>query len=526
MKTINFREVNKIYDCSNQLQVEVHKTHHPQFKDFCFSLRDFIKTLEDNYDDDHWSLFVRTLKLFRYELSSAPLPFNYSGLTNLETFDQIKKNIKLTKYVYPDLADQAEDLLAKYQEITTCPDNPLFEMLKQIYASNLHDSMVLLIKETKLIPFVEEFLKSAGLNEKLSVVSPSQLKKDQCYSMIIYIGSPKLLPNYIFSAPRARNISIIQYDWMNEQWKPASAFLAPASYSNNSEDKQSSPPSVQPGHSTDYLDVSDLVETNSWDKIATKFGMSNNKHNNYDEDIAEAKLFILEGDLAVFLDASMEDRQMVIDLEEDPSAKQYKFSRVKKIFTKLIEPGMFLLVRTSGGGDYISIIANKLMGDKATGLRKDQQQWKSLLKTVVKQEGVNWCCHELMARGSIIANEVNLRNWVSARLIRPQSDVDFKAILNLVGLGEKANQYIQSAGTINSFHLRAGVQLRKQLLQIVLGTDLTDLEKLGRMDFYLPDGFGGCFTAIRVVEISRQKFIVPVSKLEHPFDRGASTWQK
>ena len=228
-----------------------------------------------------------------------------------------------------------------------------------------------------------------------------------------------------------------------------------------------------------------------------------------------AKLYLLASEQAVFLDANENTKVLVLDLEIDEDEEE-ELHQIKRISLSKVRPGMFLLLRTEGGGDYIVPIANRILRDKALSLRSMQDQWKGLLRRAVETRGLLAVSIELLDYGSKRANETNVRNWMSSRSIHPNDDEDFRAILKLTGLEGKAYEYQDAAEQIESAHRKAGFYIREQLLKQVPNADLRELHKRGFMDFELPEADGGSLTAYRIEHISREVSSIPVSRIGRP----------
>ena len=211
-----------------------------------------------------------------------------------------------------------------------------------------------------------------------------------------------------------------------------------------------------------------------------------------DEEYVSARLFELEGRIVVPLDAAESAKATVLILDDEEA------DPIRRIPVTNIEPGMFLLVRTGGGGDYIVVVANRLLGERSVKVREAQRDWKDHLRKKVRQDGIYQVVHDLKSYGSRRANHVNVHNWMSYRSIKTEDPKDFLAVMRLIGLAGRFNDYWKTLTLIDRAHRKAGQLIRKQLLEEVRNADLRGLEKLGRMDFELPGAEGGSLTAVRV----------------------------
>jgi hypothetical protein len=209
-------------------------------------------------------------------------------------------------------------------------------------------------------------------------------------------------------------------------------------------------------------------------------------------------------------------------LEEEPD------ERIGRILVTNIQPGTFILVRTGGGGDYIIPIADRILGAEAEKSRKYQSNWKKLLGEYVNSHGLLQTSLNLIDLGylgSKIANEVNVRNWLSPRSIRTQSYDDFFAIMKLIRLDSVANEYWVIMDLINNAHRKAGYKIRELLLEQVRDLDINQLHKLGKIEFKLSEDDDGGITAFRVVSVINNLITVPYSRIGQPFKLDNSVWQ-
>ena len=224
-------------------------------------------------------------------------------------------------------------------------------------------------------------------------------------------------------------------------------------------------------------------------------------------DLIESKLLLLEQDLAVFVVASEGASELVVDLHEDAD------KLIRRVRTGELEPGMAILVRTEGGGDYIVKAADQIMAERSEELRESQRHWKQRLRELVDKHGSAHIVERLKAAGSKIANYQNLQNWISFRSIRTHDKTDFKAIFKVIGATIVADQYWVSMGVIDAAHRRAGFLIRDRLLQQVKNDNLSPLRINGRQNFVLPGEVGGGrVTAIRIVKILPEVFEIHPSR--------------
>lgn len=511
MTHIYLSDVNKIYSLSSHFQMKHQPVKHHDFGMFCLLLRKFERQLSEAAKDDYWKNFLQLLRRYRFDLCAAPLPFNHPTVYSPENSKFLRKQLARCQFIYPDLLASASDIVNCVESLSQLDSNPLLDFLENDWQ---FEKVALLLKESRLIPVVEKILATRPGLQRIELVVPSQLRGSTCYKNLVVIGPTRWFPEYVFSAPRASAIQVVHYSWIRDKWTLKPVFIGSENMPE-SEPESSPVPERKEDNSTTgievvvkYLEPEELLPPSiNWSQIAEGSLQSVG----LDQEDIEARLFLLEGGAAVFLDVNA--KAIVIDLEEDGE------SQVKRLPVTDIEPGMFILLRTSGGGDYIISLANRILGEEAQRLRGLQKLWKIRLRNAVKSTGLQAVSKNLVKLGSQLAkNELNVRNWMSDSSIKPRNYMDFDAILRFVGLGDRVKEFHEAACLLDGVHRRAGKYIRKLLIHQVCSSDLHELKQLGRMDFELDEVDGGSMTVFRVVDIAPELNMILASKIAQPFE--------
>jgi len=513
MKSISIADADYIYACFASIRIKQYKVSHNDFKTFCVLLGEFDRRIKEGVDENdyYWSFFLRRLRRYRFELCAAPLPFNHPSVYSPSSFAALEKHLIKCHLLYPaGYGETAHKLLALAYKLVESADNPMMDFIDSNGAIG-HGDGILLIKEPRMVPPVKEILYKNPLLQGIPIKVPYQLRGPECYAKMIVIGPTRWFPEYVFHAPRSRNIDVLHYDWILDQLEPDQVFL--------SEQDEASMPGESTrirGGAIESLLPEELLPSVDWKQISTSLSGAS-PFDTKQEDVM-AKLFLLEGGMAVFLDAEEGASSIVIDLEEEDE------SQIRRIPVSDIRHGVFVLLRTGGGGDYIVPLADRILGDVAQRVRKMQKSWKSLLRDAVVSTSLPGVVFELRRNGSIRANETNVRNWMSYRSIRTHDYEDFAAIMRLSGLGDSAQEYWEAMGMIDSSHRKAGRIIRKRLLKLVLTSELNELERSGSMTFELPGVDSASMTAFRVVDISPEFSTVPAYRIANPFELDVELW--
>lgn len=509
-----FRDVATLYEKSASTTITRHRIEHPAFGNFCVGLNSFISMLGEMAGEDYWQKFLVPVKRLRFGLCAAPFSKAYRFERISTIVSELQHHLRLCPKLYPDLATPAFAILDLLTKLLDHPQDPLLDKLLEL--TNAEQKIVWVIKESRLIPHVEELVATRHLPH-LNVIHPLQLRDLTCYDRFIVIGPTRWFPESVFTAARAGQIDILIFDWIKDRWNPQNVFVSPHKSSGRSNRKYITVEERETSSRWDGIAHEDLLTI--VDKASAMASTLNKKDQDEYEDVV-AKCFFLEDDWAVFIEASEGAKTLVIDPDEDTD------NRIARIFVKEIEPGMFILVRTGGGGDYIVPLADKIMGSQAQQARQYQKHWKELLRNYAKRNDLFKTSIDLLDFGSDVANEINVRNWMSPRSIRTRKYSDFLAIMKLVGLEDEAQEYWTIMKRINRAHHKAGFEIRNLLLEQVKDLYMEDLQKRGKMDFKLSGDDEGGLTAFRVESVLAETVEVPYSRIGQPFRLEDQLWRE
>jgi hypothetical protein len=522
---------SEIYACCDRVKIKRHWADYPELGECCRALKKLEKALGDEAKDEYWESFLRHLRRYQFLLLTLPLPSDHPAIYRSGVFEALEERLVQCDRVYPDFANGARHLLQSYAGLAAQRANPSLQEIVKLCAMSEQSKIALILKETRFIEDVETMLSLEKSLHHIKVVGTQYLRGETCYQDLILLGATRWYPEHIFSAPRAPEIYIVSYNWIKDEWKPEPAFagshLVTASAIPFSRAAVYERTSEEPGLTGNYPTVEELLPEINLDQLSLEF-FSRHSTSDFEHEEIEACLFLLESGTAVFVDASENAKMLVIDLNEDVNDEEagQRISPVKRISVSLIEPGMFILLRTNGGGDYVVPLADKILGNQAQQIRARQEHWKGLLRVKVREKGLLATSIDLLDRGSVRAEESNVRNWISSRNIRPHDKNDFAAIMKFVGLEDKIDEYWKNTKAILSAHMKAGFHIRKLLLKKVASADLEELQRTGKMDFELRESGAGSLTAFRIQALSQKHYLVPVSHIGRPFESYEDLWQE
>lgn len=502
MKFVSLQDAEAIYSCGQRCRIVRHRISCQPLRKFAISVTQLERDIGGADNEEYWSSFLRILKRIRYELSAAPLPHRYhqelfAGLGNLP-----QDMIGLCRLAYPGLHEITTLVVSQLEYLLAVDINPLLDKLLELVSDTTvtpDDGIV--VHASRLIPPVTELITSYQDLRVLNILTSPGIQADRCFNTLFVFGPMSWYPPSIFLAPRAATIHNIAFGWTRDSWKPRPVFAGSFSiYQPRQPQVQSIEAELENG-----IDPESILPTLDWVSLANKAG-SESQGPGIDE--VSAIGFSLEGGFAVFLEDADEAKVLVIDL--DSSSQE---DLVKKVLVSSIVPGMFLLLRTSGGGDYLVEVADRIMGARAEEARTTQRHWKQLLRGQVEQRGISEVSISLQRLGARLASEANVRNWMSYRNIKTQKYGDFHAVMQLIGLGDRSKTYWSKMRFIDSAHRKAGMVIRRLLLQEISRADLDQLARIGRMEFHLSDQDSGSLTAFRVESVSHTSVHMPSWRL-------------
>lgn len=490
---------------------------HPALRSFYLGLNAFARRLGETAEDDYWTPYLRQLRRYRFGLCASLLPPGHSAIYSEDAIHQLSTYLRRVDTIYPTFAQAAHGLLAEVRPLARGEEHPLLDVLTTLDAPEESGQIALLISDLRLIPAVAAELEPYTSPNEIEVVSAIQLRRARCYAQIVVIGPAYWHPAYVFDAPRSRHIDVVRPEWLKGRRETGPVFVGSARRSAAERWPPVRPLAVAPPAGALEEDDERLPDINRGDLFAEAFREAPIERG---PEGVSARLFLLAGEHAVFLEATEGSSVHVIDMEEDVAAQ------VKRMPVGDIEPGMFILLRTRGGGDYVVSVADRLLGDDAARCRSIQRLWKERLREVVRRSNLSNVCTKLRGLKCSKADESNLRYWMSERNIRTGRYEDFAAIMHLVGLDRHAREYWDAMGRIDAAHRRAGFEIRDLLLRQIGETNLVELERVGLMDFELSESVGGSLTAFRVEDASAETRTVSPASLHRPFQPRSTPWRR
>ncbi len=519
MIPLSIRNATDVYSDASQCEIIRHWVDHARLAQFSRSLRTLVQSLGDEGADEFWRRTLGPIRRTAFALCSTPLPFAHLAATAGLDWGQIHRQVRQCQQLYPDSSEILRVVVLELEQLLLETATPLTDPLETLCQQ--HGALSVVLRNPRMNRLVADFFAGSRSLRKATVVSASQLRGPHHGSVLVAIGPCGWFPEYVFSAPRAPAIHVVSYRWIRDGWKPGPRLLhQPDAAGDRSRSHRIG---AMPRMSTETAGNGSPVPTDLsppellpplpvFGRNGSPYGAS---HPDGADDAVPARLCHLSGDRAVFVAADDGSSSLIID------ASELGRSAVRRVPVDELQQGLYLLLRTAGGGDFIAPLADRILGPSAGSRRSEQAEWKEcLIRTAVERFGsvsrrdlASLICSELQAQGLSQARPANVHYWMSSKCIRPRKSEDFAAILKFAGLEQRTERLWSAMGEIDRAHRRAGHLIRRMLLQKIAEASLEPLERDGEMDFDLGDQDGGCLSAYQITDVLTQEFEVPADRI-------------
>lgn len=481
--------VSRLYSFAATLKVERHPVPTPVINHL-FSTAKRLEKEEAAYQQQAINeiIPVIVLRQFARKLSYTPLPYSHHALLTSVVPDSIRSILD--------------------QSVQQFGDNPLLSYLANCDESDWDSSDAIFIPKSLTSELQRCIESSTPVLNKVQLISLSALKQAVNFRRLICFGLPEILAYnypYIFNSPRAQRILCVYSSYFHSSRPLPTKNRLPSggvhislpkvTSSNHVELKKETGPkfsevSVKPSDGFVQLQGDD-DEIEKWvEEIQEQLNyISIIKHNevqiNQDDEVDTGVLIFLENDYATFLNG--EPGKSVRCFTSDPVHPMVELP------VHELEHGDIVVLRKTGGGDYIAPIADLILGKRAKPCRDAIKMWKTRLCEMIDKSGrrsdrYQMVCILLKAKGAISASPGNLKNWASFEKIKPQNDADFEAVLRLIGYSDQeTRQAIESTNEVYIAHKTAGQKISSLLLKVGLKHGYEKISSVGTFELSLSE---------------------------------------
>lgn len=520
MNPVSLGGATCVYETASKCEINRHWVDHVGLADVSRSLRALVQSLGAEADDEFWQRLLSPVRRFSFALCSTPLPFDRAESAIGIDWDKLNLQVRRCQQLYPDSHAAVASVVQNLQNLSSEPSSPFSETLQSL--NDQCGGISVVLRNPRMNQAVASYFASTARLQNARVVSAGQLREAVLCDVLVAIGPCGWFPDYVFSAPRAARIHVVSFQWIRDPWKPGPVFLSSDGARADHTHKhrvgllpQLNSPAIPSRLGLSDLEPLDLLPSPPpFDKARLRLpGMSQNPSSV--EEMLPARLCHLSGGRAVFVSADEVASSLVIDSSEIGE------SVVRRIPNDELEPEQFLLLRTSGGGDFIASLADHLLGSNASERRSQQANWKTQLITVAqrrfglldRRQLAAHVAESLRMQNLSKARPANVQYWMSSKCIHPRKEEDFAAILAFAGMQERKQELWEAMSEIDRAHRRAGHAIRHMLLQKIATASLEQLERDGLMEFDLGEQDGGTLSAFQITDISKEEFEIPADNI-------------
>lgn len=518
MKSISIGSATSIYATASKCEIIRHWVDHAELANASRTFRSLSQSLGPEAEEEFWRRVLKPIRRFVFALCSTPMPFELVARAVCIDWDEMHRQVRLCGQQYPDSHADLSSMVQNLQNLSEEASSPIITTLESL--RDISGGISVVLHGPRMNQPVATYFAASAELRNAKVVSVRQLREAHLCDVLVVIGPCGWFPDYMFLAPRATRIHVISFRWIRDKWKPGPVFLNGIGAEADNIRKhyigalpQLRDQNVQPNQTLPDFQPLELLPPRSF------FSKSVSRIIGGQPDAADetllARLCYLSGDRAVFVSTDEGASSLVIDPTETGN------SVVRRVRSNELEPELFLLLRTSGGGDLITPLADHILGGLASERRSQQAEWKTRLISAAHAQFGIVSRRELAARvaGNLRlqnlsdAHAENIHYWMSSKCIRPRKGKDFAAILAFAGIANNTEELWEAMGDIDRAHKMAGRRIRQMLLEKITTLSLEPLERDGEMVFDLGEQDGGAFSAFQIIGISEDEFEIPADRI-------------
>jgi hypothetical protein len=510
--------VDAAYGLSATARFAWHEVVDERLESFAAALTTLRRQLSGELDDPFWQEVIASARSAFWALAGTPLPASHPAIALDEGTERLRSMSVLASEISV-FGPVVESLAQTLQDILNAGVDPLGDVVRAIVETSGDGRACLLVRWPRREEAVRGWFDAHPPGgRRLLVASAHALRALDLYDSIIAIG-PSTWFEGLIAAPRAPRNDIVHLRVTRDRPRKPALFAKSRSKGQRLQRKiHSTSDAAWADQLQRAVDEELLRPRTEWSVIDARGRGADSRTGDDADDFVQARLVLLAGEQAVYIDAEEGSGNWILD----PRANGEE--RIRLEGWRELTPGMFLVLRTEGGTN-IAIIADRILGAKARGLRRDQQEWKDALKTTTRARGMATTIRELRRFGCGVASEQNVRNWTSTLTIAPGKRSDFEAVMRFVGLEATADRLWQQVLTIRQAHRAAGSQLRAALVAQMERADLSSLAATGRLDVELPTLGAGTLSVLRIEDISPEPYSISRYRVDEPFSVEESAWR-
>jgi len=503
-------QANGVYEVAVEANVRWTTVECDEFELFVARLQSLAKMVRNESDEQLWADVLRRFRSIRSSLTVAPIPFPHpfhEWKSRWSEFDALYERVHAQSTI--DVVTSFNEVRAALEVLSRKQMNPLGEAVAERFSMGSLRPSAVLVPTSRFVGATDDVLDQL-VGSRVKVLTPADLAAIDPLGTLVILGTTYWYRDFpfVFTAPRGRDVYFMRWSWVSDSIPEPELLIGARSGKRFFASQPPAPSNMS------AIEGSELVPSIDWTAIVNRVG---NSETDSSERLEEGRAYLLSGQRAVILSADLDASIYVVEPELTGDARVHT-----KDIAELRE-GDYVLLRAGGDGELITEMADRILGpSKAAQCRVSQIRWKAALRDEVRRTSLQTVIGRLKGLGCSKANYQNLRNWQSSRFIRTSSQSDFKAILDLVGMGDEVNQIWTEMGALKSAHVKAGFTISRMLRMAIVDADLDELVSTGVAEFHLDGQDVGSMTAYQVLAISPEVVSVDEIKIGKLVEAQAS----
>lgn len=440
----------------------------------------------------------RAVRRLSFQLSSLPLPIGHPLLWGDQPEGVIEQ---ISDYGRAHQLDSVLSLTGRLREfVQTGNENPLWSALVSSWVS-LERPIALVARKPSAVGPLEARIDALPGAPVPIVVTLSELPDVRSRKTTVVFGPPSLYPVWLKTFPH-NNVLWIYHAW-NRDIESVGSLLSFAQGTNSSSKVKPHEKSFS-GHvsvldSTAEEDLTYVLNQEQVEREISSYASQG------DDTSVSARIALLANDECVLLPVDEGTSVSIFDPAE---------SRVRREVTRKIVPGMFVIVRESGGRDHIrALVETKFMRDVPRA-KAQLEEWKHELRLRIRERGLGSVKRELEELDVVVeAGSINL--WTTDLVYGPGRQDWFRSLLTYLGIGGFQEKW-ETLISLRRAGRRAGLYMRDQLLRQATEVDPVTARRSSTLRFTIDGVDGGALIAHKVEEVLPKVIQTPSALIGQP----------
>ncbi len=471
--------------------------HDPLISMLWESTRSVDNAMQELGEDERVSTMLRTMRRIRWHLTNVPLPSNHPQVDLARESGRFTEMARVvTKLVGSGTASEFSRLEEVLKEIETTPTRILFDRLCANLVECGDNEATVIVQDRAFIVPCTEALAAAG-SPFGKVIRPEDMHDSAICTTQFIVGISRQLPDWMFTAPSAEIVTLVHFDVVRDR----DMIHGLLNDTIHTEIRGDVP---DPSLSVEFSPIEIARPERDWGLVRGR--ISGESHGG--DALVPARAFVIASDRVIFLVCEDDETCRTVRIVGDRPL-------LKRVLVRDVTEGDYLIVRTDGGNrDVIADIADELLGQRAGHLRKLQVTWSSRLLSYIQENGRERSQADLRKLG---CKARTMDSWARGTAIRPQSDTDFSAVLQLCGIeGPAVEPFFEGMQTLRSAHIRAGHYVSRALERRIAEVDVVELAKSGWMELRLEDSDVRPMGLFRVEDCEKNTTLTRISHVGVP----------